>query len=304
MYSKKFKFLVSAAGVASGEISALLRPRYDTLYCGLYSHDDGEEVHVYIQNKNKMAWSVVAKLLGGVVDIKDVSVYSKVQGTMLCETGAIPKHGGRRVSTTPVPSTSPPSTTIINNDNSVNTNNDNSVNTNNNADQRVAINNFFPVALNPIGTETIDHITAESMASCYTIDPAYNGVVSNFSELLYGLNENLNLKCGSKSSTCSAFTEKGWVSQRKDIGYDSIYDNITEKSLEAMSRFREDLTADMIKQHEDEVDHIDRLKNSRGREEYKDYVDHRNSGVNLVGENINNRIKNFHLKNGKRLKFT
>lgn len=282
MYSKKFKLLISATGVTSGDIKTSLASKYDTLYCGIYSHD--ENVYVYIQNKTKMAWSVLVKLVGEVLDIKDISVYSKVEGSLICETGTIPKHGGRRVSTRPRSSASTAAATIINN-------NDNSVN--NNADQRVAINNFFPVALNPIGKETIDHITAESMASCYTIDPTYNGVVMNFSELLYGLNENLNIKCGSKSSTCSAFTEKGWISQRKDFGYDAIYSNITEKSLEAMSRFKGDLTEDMIKQHEDEVDHMDRLKTSGEGGGYRDYVDHRNAGVNLVGENINNRIKNY-----------
>ncbi|CAN0223911.1 unnamed protein product [Scytosiphon promiscuus] len=187
MYSKKFKLLISATGVTSGDIKTSLESRYDILYCGIYSHD--EKVHVYIQNKTNMAWSVVVKLVGEMLDIKDISVYKKVEGSLICETGVIPKHGGRRVSTRPRSRASTAAATIINNDNSVDNsvnNNDNSVN--NNADQRVAINNFFPVALNPIGKETIDHITAENMASCYTIDPPSNGVVMNFSELLYGLN--------------------------------------------------------------------------------------------------------------------
>ena len=295
MYSKKLKVLIYPTCVTSRDIHDALMVKYDIMYCGIYSH--GDEVSVYIQNKTKMAKSVVEKLLNGTLDIRDVSVYSKVQGDPLCQSGTLPKHGGKRVSS------KPRSPTVSTNINNITNNTDNSVNTNNNADQRVAINNFFPVALNPLGSETMDHITTDSMASCYD-DPMSNGVVMNFSDLLYGVHENLNFRCSSKSSTCKAFTEAGWVSEEKNIGYDMLYQNITEKSLEALDKFKDGISDEMEKKHRDEIKGINNLKIDMEVEGRVEYAKYRNAKLNLLGENISNQIKNYQLKNGKRLKFT
>lgn len=296
MYSKKLKLLISPTCVTSGEIRNALGSKYDLIYCGIYSHND--EVSVYIQNKTKMARSVVEKLLTDTLDIRDITVFSKVEGTPLCQTGTIPKHGGKRVSIRPRSHAAHTAPTNITNNNT-----DNSVNTNNNADQRVAINNFFPVALNPMGKETIDHITSDSMAACYD-NPMSNRVVTSFSDLLYDVNENLNIRCSSKDSTCKGFTEQGWISVRKDTGYDIMYNNLSEKSIQVMNKFREDLSDDMVRKHEREVREMEQGQRDMEKAGHTKYLKNRNNTLNLVGENISNRIKDFHTKNGKRLKFT
>lgn len=291
MYSKKFKLVISPTSVTSDDIRTFLKPKYDILYCGIYSL--GEEVYVYIQNKTKMAWSVIAKLLGGDIDIKDVATYSKIEGEPMCQTGTIPKHGGKRVAKILTSNTVPPATIINNNDNSV-TINDNRVS--------LANNNYFPVTLNPFGSETTGHISSDDMNSCYN-DLTYDNVIINFSNHLYRINENLNIRCGSKSSICKEYTENGWTSTHKEGVYDKIYKNLSDKSLEVMNRHRADIPDEMIKKHESEIEEMKQLKVDP--EDIKPtYVQIRNASLNLMGENIKNRIRNYKVRTGKRLKFS
>lgn len=271
--------------------------KYNLYYCGLYKHHG--EMSFFVHGKSRMAPNVLHKVLGDLVGIKEIFSFKSIYGEKIDEHGEIPRHGGPR----PHPKKpkrkspdAPSSTTIINNtDNSVNTN------TNNN-DNRVAVNNFFPVALNPFGSETIAHISLDDMNSCYD-DLNLNSVVMNFSDHLYRLKENLNIRCGPKTSTCKAFTESGWISKRRDEGYDLIYDNLTKKSLEVMEKHRADIPDEMIAKHEREVDDMHQLKVDP--EDIKpSYVQIRNDGLNLVGENISNMIRNYKERNGKRLKFS
>lgn len=296
MYSKKFKLVISSTGATSDNIRTLLEPKYKILYCGIYSLN--EEVYVYIQNKTRMAWTVIAKLLGGEIDIKDVAMYSKIEGEPMCQTGTIPKHGGKRVWKRPTSNTVSPTTTNIDNTDNRVTINDNSVN----SDNRVAISNYFPVALNPIGSETTGHISSDDINSCFD-DTTYNGAIVNFSDHLYRVKENLNIRCGSKSSICRAYTKNGWRSEHKDGVYDSIYDNLTSKSLEVMKEHRADVPNELIEKHENDIEVMRQLKVDP-EDITPTYLQIRNSSLNLMGENINNRIRNYQDRTGKRLKFT
>lgn len=131
MYSKKFKLVISPTSVTSNDIRKAMMVKYHIVYCGIYTQNDS--VMVYIQNQARMTRRVVNRLLTEMLDIKDVLVYSKVEGVALCESGTLPKHGGRRVSARPRPS---PSLALTSRD-VTNNQPDNSVN--------LVINNFFPI---------------------------------------------------------------------------------------------------------------------------------------------------------------
>jgi len=243
-----------------------------------------------------MAHKVLRKLLIELVKVKDSFNYKNVFGKMVDEHGNIPRIGGSKpgkrkpYKKSSVPNPGPVNITNNNVDNSVNN------------DNRVYTNNFFPVTLNPFGSETIEHITSDDINSCYD-DPNFNGVIMNFSEHLFGVKENLNIRCGPKSSICKAFTEEGWVSKHKEEGYQLIYDNLTKKSLEVMEKHRAEIPEEMIAKHENEVSMLHQLRVDP-EDDQPSFIKYRNARINLLGENISNSIKNFELKNGKRLKFT
>lgn len=286
MISKKFKLSISPTCVSSHDIKEILNSKYEIVYCAIYSHDGG--VFVYVQNKNNMTKRIIQKLLDDILVISDISVFRKIEGTPLCQSGSIPKRGGLRYKNTHTTSV----TNITNNNNS------------NNPDNRVSVNNFFPlvnVELNPFGKEDIDHISLDDMKSCY-INTNYKGIVFNFSDHLFCTKENLNIRCSSKSSMCKAFTNSGWMSEHKDTGYDLIYDNLTQKSLEVMEKFREDIPDAMIAKHEEEVAEM-RSHRIDPELEVFDFSKYRNKQLNLVGDNINNMIRNYKTNNGKKLIF-
>lgn len=294
----KLQICISPTETECSTIYDRIATKYKLYYCGLYKQH--EKMFLYVHGKSRMAPNVLRKVLGDLVGIINIYKFKDIDGKKIDEHGTIPRHGGSRPhtkKTTTKSSDIPPATTNIDNsDNRV------IINNNNNTDNRVAISNFFPVALNPISRETIDHISSDDMNSCYD-DPTFNGVIMNFSNHLYRIKENLNIRCSSKSSTCKAYTESGWLAKHKDEGYDVIYDNLTRKSLEAMEKHRADIPDEMIKKHENEVDWMHQLRVDP--EDIKpSYVQIRNSNLNLMGENISNLIRNYQARNGKRLKFS
>ena len=295
----KIQFHIEPTETRCSEIYDKISTKYKLNYCGIYSYN--EKTFLFVHAKSRMSHNVIRKLLLDIVKVKDSCNYKKVYGGMIDEHGNIPRHGGSKPGKRQPAKKKSPVTITNNNVNNI-SNVNNSVDNSINNDNRVSVNNFYPVTLNPFGSESIEHITSDDMNSCYD-DPDFNGVIINFSDHLFCVKENLNIRCGSKSSICKAFTEDGWVSKHKDEGYQLIYDNLTKKSLEAMEKHRAEIPEEMIAKHENEVAALHQLKIDP-REDQPSFIKYRNSSINLIGENISNRIKNFQLKNGKRLKFT
>lgn len=283
MYSKKFKLLISPTCTTSEEIHHILRSRYDIVYCGIYSHND--DVFVYIQNKTRVTKRVVEELLADTLDIKDVSVFTKVEGTPLCQSGDIPKHGGKRVSTKPRSG-----------------HKSNNQNVTNNTTNNYIINQNI-IIVNPIGSETTGHITQEFIKDL--LDQGLGAdTVFRFGTRMYSEPSNMNFITDRKDGFVKVrFGPSGvWETHEKGPAYKHLFENLSKKNREVVENFKAGLSDESIEQFNGVLEELHRDKNTIHHHVHEDHRKFVRNGFNVIAENIKNKKQRMSMDAGERIR--
>ena len=302
-FRSKLRVDVKEATTASiDSIFEKLQENYDITYCGLHEVDNG--ICIFIQNKNKMSPNVVAKLLVETVPILSIEPYTEVSGNVITKIGEIKKRGGvcgkRKSYKKRITKSSDQGASNITNNNNNTTNNnitnniDNSTNNNNN------INFIF---VNPIGQESLDHITPEFIQQLLS---EHHGpeVVFEFGTKMYSLQENMNFKSDIKSGYISGRTDMdgAWETRRKNDGFKLLMDNLKDKNEEAVLKYLEDIPDDDLEKFKQDMGWIREHKISRLQEHAPVYNKFVRDGFNLLTANIADRIRRIERDCGKRVK--
>lgn len=286
VYSKKFKLLISPTCVTSEIIRDILVSRYDIIYCGIYTYHD--KFLVYIQNKSRISKNIVEKLLSETLDILDISVFSKVEGTLICEYGTIPKHGGKREA-------KKRSETKNISQNITNNNCDQSTNT-------YVINQNI-IVVNPIGSETTDHITQEFIQDL--LDQGLGReTVFHFGTKMYSELSNMNFITDRKDGYVKGRVgENGeWLTLEKDPAYEMLFDNLSNKNLEVVENFKDGLSDESVDGFHETLKGIEFLKKVNDVSSNKAYKKYVKEGFNVMAENMKDKTRRMSRDSGKRVK--
>ena len=290
MNHPKIRLTISPTCVDCSTIYQIIRSKYDIVYCGIHTLND--EFYVYLHNRERMASNVIMKILSGIVDITDVSKFTEIEGEVLDNIGTVLKHGGSRKRKRRKVSKKP--STIINNSTTINNDNRTINNTN---------NNINLIMVNPIGMESLEHITPEFIQELLA---EHHGpdVVFRFGTKMYSLQENMNFKTDVKSGFISGRTDMddAWETRRKNEGFSMLLDNLKDKNEEAVLKYLETIPHDDLDQFKRDMWWIYEHKNSGLQEDVPVYQKFIRDGFNLLTANIADKKRRIERDTGKKLK--
>ena len=299
--SKSRKYVVSISSIIPCEASELfdhISKTHAIHYVGIYLRED-EKTSIYIHFKHAFIPSKIIKILHGLeVEVETISTYKRVEGTLITEHGEIFAQGRpkKRKRSSPCPSSSSPHTVINNTTNNTTNNIDNSTNTTNN-------NNINLIIVNPIGQESLEHITPEFIQNLLSENHGPE-VVFQFGTEMYSLQENMNFKTDLKSGYISGRTDMdgAWETRRKNEGFSMLMDNLKSKNEEAVLKYLEDIPDDDLENFKKDMGWIREHKISRLQEHAPVYNKFIREGFNLLSANIADRVRRIERDTGKKLK--
>ena len=243
IFRSKFRILLKNSTEYTPQIIfSIVNVKYNLLYCGL--HEEESNFYFVLQNKTKMSSNVLKKLLTG-LDIEDIYPYENLTGTVIQSEGKFIKRSRRD---NPVCRSSTINNNTTNNgtmniDNSVDNSvvNDNSVTNNNQI-------NVINIHLNPIGSESMDHITPEFIQRILREynDESVRGVFA-FGNELYSLKENVNFSDTDKDGTVKAYCGERQGDKLKYeklptlSARDDLINNLVDKNEAAVNKYRGDI---------------------------------------------------------------
>lgn len=261
---------------------------YRLKYVGVYKFEEGKRIYIQFENRISL-FNTQTLLINMGIGTEHVSVCTKFDGDeMLTERGSRPKIGGsskrkRRSS----------STIINNNDHSTTINNDNST-TNN------SVNLIF---VNPIGQESLEHITPEFIQNLLS---EHHGpdVVFRFGTKMYSLQENMNFKTDIKSGYITGRCEQdgAWTTHRKNDGFEMLLDNLKLKNEEAVLSCLEGIPEEDFEKFKSDMHWIREHKTSGLQEDVPTYQRFIRDGFNLLSANIADKKRRIERDCGKKLK--
>ncbi len=287
-YHPKLRLLIQPTCVDSKIIYDIVRKKYNIVYCGIHEVDD--ESYVYIHNRERMVPNVLTRLLGDTLEIRSISKFKSLDGNTLDFTGKILKHGGHKKSKKRKASdvSSITNNNITNNDNRV----DNSIN-----------NNINLIIVNPIGQESLEHITPEFIQNLLA---EHHGpdVVFKFGTKMYSLQENMNFKTDLKSGYISGRLEQdgAWETHRKNDGFGMLMDNLKDKNEQAVLKHMESLPYDDLLKFERDMGWIHEHKYSGLQEDVPVYNKFVKEGFNLLTANMADKVRRMERDGGKKVK--
>ena len=286
----KIRLEVSPTCVDAKTITDTLSPKYHVIYCGI--HSIGDKIFIYLHHKERMSYKIIRFLLGQILDITDISKFSYYEGDVIDSSGEMVKHGGhnksnkRKLGQVDV-------TNNITNHNT--TNNDNSV-TNNN-------NNINLIFVNPIGQESLEHITPEFIQGLLA---EHHGpdVVFKFGTKMYSLQENMNFKTDLKSGYISGRIEKdgAWETHRKTEGFSMLMDNLKDKNEQAVLKHLEDIPDEDLDKFKLDMGWIREHRWSGLQEDVPVYQKFVKEGFNLLTANMADKVRRIERDSGKKVK--
>ena len=293
----KLRLRISPTCVNSQTIFDTVSTKYDIVYCGI--HMIGEDVYVYLHHQNRMSHKNLRKLLEGFLKISEISNFASLDGTILEYTGKILKHGGHKKSKKRKAEEDAIGTTknVTNNISNISniTNNDNSVTTNN--------NNINVIIVNPIGQESLEHITPEFIQELLA---EHHGpdVVFRFGTKMYSLQENMNFKTDLKSGYISGRVEHdgAWETHRKNDGFYMLMDNLKDKNEQAVLQHLEEIPDEDLEKFKLDMGWIREHKISGLQEDEPVYNKFIREGFNLLTANIADKVRRIERDTGKKLK--
>jgi hypothetical protein len=261
--------------------------KYDMTYLGVYTSED--KLYVYLQFKNRISQCKLLELLVGIgIKVTTIDNDKKISGDIISEHGERKRMGGTSKRKRDAPSTVN-NTTINNIDNSTN-------NTTNN-------NNINVIIVNPIGSESLEHITPEFIQELLS---EHHGpdVVFRFGTKMYSLQENMNFKTDLKSGYISGRLEQdgAWETHRKNDGFSMLLDNLKDKNEQAVLKHLEGIPNEDLKKFELDMGWIREHKYSGLQEDEPVYNKFMREGFNLLTANIADKVRRIERDSGKKLK--
>ena len=217
-----------------------------------------------------------------------------MEGNRLEYTGKILKHGGHKKSKKRKAEEAMGVTNNITTNNITN-NIDNSV-TN-------TTNNINLIVVNPIGQESLEHITPEFIQELLAENHGPD-VVFRFGTKMYSLQENMNFKTDLKSGYISGRIEhdEAWETRRKDEGFYMLMDNLKDKNEQAVLQYLDNIPDEDIEKFEKDMGWIREYKISGLQEDYPVYRKFVQEGFNLLAANIADKIRRIERDSGKKVK--
>jgi hypothetical protein len=289
MESRKFVVDVSSALPTDAEgIFSCLAKKYVLVYVGVYDVDD--EVKLYVHCKNVVKFDRVSKLIQALdIEFTSIRVCKAFQGEIVSEHGRLIKNGRPASKNT---------TDKKRNIQHI---------THNNVDQSTTNNyviNQNIIIVNPIGSETTEHITQEFIQDL--LDQGLGkDTVFRFGTRMYSEPSNMNFVTDRKDGYVKGrIGDNGiWETHEKGPAYTALFDNLSEKNREVVENFKAGLSEEAIEQFNDILENIHRDKhtiNQRLHDNHKKFV---RNGFNVLAENIKDKVRRMSKDSGKRVKF-
>lgn len=277
-----------------------LSEEYEFLtYVGVYTNDG--KLYIYLQFENLVVQSKLVRILVEMgIAMNGIVKSKRMIGEILSEHGEMPKMGRVPKKRKHVDQTPSSPQTIINNINNVDNSVDNS--TMNNIDNSTT-NNVKIVIVNPIGMESLDHISPE-----FIQDPLaeHNGpdVVFKFGTKMYSNEENMNFKTNTNSGFISGRLEQdgAWETHRKSEGFYMLMDNLKSKNEEAVLKHMASLPYEDLLKFERAMGWIHEHKTSGLQEDVPVYNKFVKQGFNLLTANIQDKKRRIERDCGKKLR--
>ena len=185
------------------------------------------------------------------------------------------------------------SQTVINNTQNI----DNSINNTTNN------NNINLIIVNPIGNESLEHITPEFIQELLA---QHHGpdVVFKFGTKMYSLQENMNFKTDLKSGYISGRIEQdgAWETHRKSEGFSMLLDNLKDKNEQAVLNCLDEIPEEDFEKFKLDMGWIREHKWSGLQEDVPVYQKFMREGFNLLTANIADKVRRIERDTGKKLK--
>ena len=299
------KFILKISSLIPSDakgIYKVLESVYDIYYVGIYNVLDN--ICICIHTKNVVSGKKLSDIIRSLdMEVSDIQKCRTFSGEMISEHGKKFINGKRYVDPKYSKSSgiSPGPTNINNNiDNSTTNNN---ITNNNNIDNSTTNNNINLIVVNPIGQESLDHITPEFIQELLA---EHHGpdVVFRFGTKMYSLQENMNFKTDVKSGYISGRLEQdgSWETHRKNDGFSMLMDNLKIKNEEAVLKYLEEIPEEDIEKFKQDMWWIYEHKNSGLQEDAPVYNRFVREGFNLLTANIADKIRRIERDTGKKLK--
>lgn len=295
MSPKCRKFVVTLGSVVSSdarEIFKILEVKYGILYCGLY--EVGDKSCMYVHFKNRICQESVRKKIESMgMEIIEITQCKEYTGKMISEHGNIfrvgcpkGKQGAKKRPTTT-------GTTMINNGTIINNNTTNNITNNNNTIQLINI------SLNPVGQESIAHITPEFIQNLLA-HVKDEKVVFAFGEELYSDISNINFKGNLsagrfKGVEVNESGKKEWTTLDTDDGVEIIYNNLIHKNKEAVDSCKGSIHIpdEDLRTFDVNLKHLRLDQHSKFEENEIRHKKFRNKGIKPLMDNARTRFKKF-----------
>lgn len=257
---------------------------YGLYYIGIYNLKDN--IFIYVNLKNAIKGRNIKTFVEELgIKIHTVQLYKHLVGTIQSEKGDKFITGGNRKRKSP---TTINNTTINNNNGTINN------------------NTINVVMVNPIGHESLDHITPEYIQSL--LDGGYDtDVMFTFGTELYSVPENMNFKTAPKDGYVKYLdgigSDRGWDIGSKKLVFPFLVDVLTSKNQEAVELHRDGLTKDSLDNFQRSLTAMEDIRNEGTSKELIQYKRLYYEHLTSISEKMKSHKKKLERETGKRIKF-
>ncbi|CAM9214417.1 unnamed protein product [Pylaiella littoralis] len=263
----KIRMKISPTLVDCETLDHIIKSKYNILYCGI--HCVADDIYVFIHNRERMASSVLTKLLFDTLDILEFTKFSFLEGQIVDSAGTVPKHGGSRDHAK-----------------------------RKRAEKSSTIN---LICVNPIGQESLDGITPGFIKDLLA---GHHGpeVVFKFGTKMYSLPQNMNFKTDAKSGFVSGRVsdDKAWVTHRKNEGFLMLLKNLKDKNEEAVQKYVDVIPAEDIDDFNRDMSYISKIGELQENEPLcSKFI---RDGFNALAANFADKAKRVERKTGTKLR--
>ena len=159
------------------------------------------------------------------------------------------------------------------------------------------------IVVNPIGQESLEHITPEFIQELLA-ERHGPDVVFRFGTKMYSLQENMNFKTDIKSGYISGRTsmDGAWETRRKQEGFNLLLDNLKDKNEEAVFKYLESVPDEDLEKFKQDMWWIHEHKWSGLQEDFLVYQRFLREGFNLLSAHIADKKRRIERDTGKKLK--
>jgi len=246
-----------------------LKDSYDIQYLGVYKLKGDQFIYIHLKN------TVIGKNLKARVEYADIYVEEikpclEFSGTMKSDYGTRLSRGRKRRQEVPN------ITNIHNIDNSVNN----------------TTNNINVIMVNPLGEESLDHITPEYIQSLLSNTEQDANVVFQFGTKLYSIPENMNFISSLKVGYVKALlpgTQRAWLTRPKEDAFETLVENLSEKNRELVELYGDIIPKEHMDRFKLNLGWIEEFSKSFMPEDQLRYKRFRNEGMNSLAENISDK---------------